>query len=162
MKTILYFAPILAALCSTTLVAATKAEPTAGPGVMMSIQTIDNNGWEVTRGMAAKTVLSRLGKPDRKIAPDVWVYAGYGTARKERSFGLPFAPGRTLGDDRGYYTEQNQSEPPANLTCDRLVITIADDKVVDIQLANCAAVTILANNGGRLPKDANRTIVADN
>jgi len=74
------------------------------------------NGWEITRGTPAQTMINRFGAPTQKLSDHVWVY------------------------DR-FYSVQNRK--PAD-ECDTLVVTLIDGVVADLHLVNDRAQTIIA------------------
>lgn len=85
---------------------------------------------ELTDGATQLTVLMRLGTPQRKLSPDVWVYPGFYPAVPEGQ------------SDRG---------------CDTLVVTFTDGRVTDLKIMNHSATVVVAAN---LKKMSETTLVA--
>ena len=74
MKTRLASILILAAALSASFSTSLNAAPKSAQAHAVRVRTVDADGWEISRGMSAKTLVNRFGAPDTKLSENVWVY----------------------------------------------------------------------------------------
>ena len=110
---------ILAATLSAFALIPSSATAANAPaiGYTVSELALASRGYEkITRGTSRAEVTSSMGHPFRELSPDVWLYSGY-HANLDRA------------------NEQG---------CNTLVITFAQDRVVNLKLVNRDATRAIA------------------
>jgi hypothetical protein len=110
---------LIASLAATSVFAAPR---TPNPKAYPVDKVLDRNGQMVAAvGIHENTVRYNLGRPDDKIAPNVWVFTGF----------------------------KGNAEPAQKDCCEYLVVTFQERRVADIKLVNCCAFRTLAGDPNR-------------
>ncbi len=116
MKTKLASFLVLAAALSISFSAPLHAAPKSTSAHAISVRTVNQDGWEVSRGTPVRTLVNRFGAPAAKLSDNVWVYSRF-------------------------YAVQNH---PQARECDTLIVTLADGVIADLHLVNKRAQVIIA------------------
>lgn len=115
-KNILLFAALIA-LAFPRLQAASSSDHLPFAYKVSEVVLPDSShAGRLVRGDSRNTVRAALGQAPRQLSPDVWVYPGFG--------------GRVA----------KYMAP----VCEDLVVTFAEDRVVDLKLVNAPAVRVIA------------------
>jgi hypothetical protein len=115
MKTKLASILVLAAALCASFSASLSAAPKTAQAHAVRVRTVDADGWEISRGMSAKTLVNRFGAPDTKLSENVWVY--------HRFVAVP--------------------NHPQTRECKTLVVTFVEGVVSDLHLVNDRAQAII-------------------
>ncbi len=116
MKTKLASFLVLAAALSISFSAPLHAAPKSAEAHAVRVRTVNFDGWEISRGASAQTLVNRFGMPASKLSENTWVYEGFHAVQKR-------APARE---------------------CDTLIVTLVEGVVTDLHLVNDRAESIIA------------------
>ena len=117
---------LIAAALQTAAFLPAFAAPAGGPAIGYPASTVTTWSWDdllersathaIRPGTDRAEVLSAMGQPARRLAPDVWVYEGY-------------KPDLAEAEARG---------------CTHLVVNFAQGRVANLKFVNAPAVAVIA------------------